>query len=123
MTASVGAAGRGNGGPGSTAAVVAELDEQRDDGVQHDPLGREQFPHVADELLGRDVSLSAYFFWSAATANCRSLAAIIRLFTSGSFIGTDHTAPGSAGARRGMRAAGAAGAIRRGEAALSGGGG
>src|SRR5687767_5066503 len=32
---------------------VAELDEQRDDGVEDDALGGEQFTHVANELLGR----------------------------------------------------------------------
>src|SRR5688572_31196841 len=48
--------GGGSGGPRSPVLAVAELDEQRDDGVEHDPLGREQFPHVADELLGRDRS-------------------------------------------------------------------
>src|SRR3954453_23930695 len=35
-------------------AVVAELDEERDDGVEHDPLGRQQLAHVQHQLLRGD---------------------------------------------------------------------
>ena len=38
----------------SRVVAVTELDEQRDDRIQHDPLGGEEFAHIKDELFRRD---------------------------------------------------------------------
>ena len=46
---------KGTSACGRVGWGLAELEEERDDGVEDDALGGEQFAHVANELFGGDV--------------------------------------------------------------------